>query len=1484
MGLKFEAVNPVPAFLVVPFSLFFILISVGPALGQWSTDPALNNPICAAAGAQSAPSIISDGSGGVIITWFDRRSGVDDIYAQRIDANGVPLWTSNGVAICTATGDQQYPNITSDGSGGAIITWEDQRTGSYDVYSQRISGAGTVQWTPDGVPICTATGGQFAPTITSDGSAGAIITWYDQRIGSTDIYAQRINGGGIVQWTGDGVILCAAAFGQSIPKIISDGSGGAIITWEDQRGSDIDIYAQRVNASGLAQWLTDGVPISTALSSQQFQTAEADGNIIADGLGGAIITWFDNRDFATNGFTQDIYAQRINASGVIQWTSNGTAICTAPDNQELPTAISDGSGGAIITWRDIRNGSNFDIYGQRISGGGAVQWTSDGVAICTAANTQFYPFGVPDGSGGAVIMWQDFRNGSNHDVYAQRMNASGAAQWTSNGVAITTAAGHQTDPTIASDGSGGGIITWVDARPAVIDIYGQRVRSDGLLGSPLPTISSFSPTSGPVGTTVTITGTNFSATPANNIVFFGATQATVTAASATSLTVTVPVGATYQPITVNVGGLIAYSASPFVVTFTGGGTIDACSFAAKVDFAAGTSPFSVSIGDIDGDGMADLAVANFNASNTVSVFRNTSSGAGSINYAAKVDFTTGTLPSSVSIGDLDGDGKADLAVANYSSNTVSVFRNTSSVGSISYAAKVDFTTGTSPLSVSIGDLDGDGKADLAVANLASFTVSVLRNTSSGVGDISYAAKVDFTTGTGPESVSIGDLDGDGKADLAVANYNSNTVSVFRNTASGPGSISYAAKIDFTTGSGSGPYSVSIGDLDGDGKADLAVSNVDNNTVSVFRNTSSGAGSISYAAKVDFTTGLGPYSVSIGDLDGDGNADLAVANATSATVSVFRNTSSGAGNISYAATVDFTTGLVPYSVSIGDLDGDGKADLAVANYNSNTVSVFRNTVSSLLPTITSFTPLSGPIGTSVTITGTNFDATPANNIVLFNGTASVVSLSTATSITTTVPVGATTGTISVTVGCNTATSGAVFTVGSTATITINTQPADFTACVGQTATFTTAATGTTNITYQWQFSPDGIVPFTDIINGGGYSNATTSTLSINTTGTFGLGRYQCRINGDFAAEVITFDEGLFINPPPAAPSTSGNTACSSTTVILMASGGFAGDYRWYTVASGGTAIAGQTNDTYTTPSLTTTTTYYVALDNGTCQGPRSPVTATITALPPAPGVTPGSACAPSASMILTASGGTSGQYRWYTVPTGGSSIPGETNSMYTTPILSASTTYYVSINNGTCESNRTSILAEIKSCNVTINTAPLSTELGGQVSLNIAPLVTTIGDLIDLNSIKVTQQPISGAPATVTTGILQVDYTGISFAGTDRLTIEACDMAARCAQQEFTIEVIGDIIIYNAVSPNGDGKNDVFLLQFIDLIPGSRDNHVVIFNRWGDIVFETQNYDNVNRVFRGLNKDGNELPTGTYYYQLLFSSTGQKRTGFISLRR
>ena len=471
-----------------------------------------------------------------------------------------------------------------------------------------------------------------------------------------------------------------------------------------------------------------------------------------------------------------------------------------------------------------------------------------------------------------------------------------------------------------------------------------------------PSITSVSPMIGIPSTSSIIIGANFNTTPANNIVYFGATRATVTAATSTSLTLIVPVGATYMPVSVdNIGcNRLAYSQYPFLPTYNNSAYMPGTfNFNTGVAFlTTGDVPVSVVIGDIDGDGKSDVAMANF-YSGTVSVFFNTSS-SGSIttgSFAAPVDFATGVNPYSLALGDLDGDGKLDLTVVNYGSNTVSVFRNTSTAGIInssSLATQVTFATGSVPYNIAIGDIDVDGKPDLIVANSISATVSILRNTciAGSINTSSFATQVEYTTGSLPSCVAIGDIDGDGKPDVVVANSNSNSVSVLRNTST-PGSInssSLATQVTFAAGYL--PNSVVIGDIDGDGKQDVVVANNnDTGEVSVLRNTST-AGSIissSLATKVAFPTmGSFPYSVAIGDIDGDGKPEVVATNTSSSTVSVFRNTSTaGSFNSSSLATqVTFATGDGAQCVAIGDIDGDGKSDLVLPT-GSNTLTILRN---------------------------------------------------------------------------------------------------------------------------------------------------------------------------------------------------------------------------------------------------------------------------------------------------------------------------------------------------------------------------------------------------------------------------------------------------------------------------------------------------------------------------------------------------------------
>jgi gliding motility-associated-like protein len=179
---------------------------------------------------------------------------------------------------------------------------------------------------------------------------------------------------------------------------------------------------------------------------------------------------------------------------------------------------------------------------------------------------------------------------------------------------------------------------------------------------------------------------------------------------------------------------------------------------------------------------------------------------------------------------------------------------------------------------------------------------------------------------------------------------------------------------------------------------------------------------------------------------------------------------------------------------------------------------------------------------------------------------------------------------------------------------------------------------------------------------------------------------------------------------------------------------------------------------------------------------------------------------------------------------------------------------------------------------------VTTTIGGQTSINLLDLISDADDNLVLFSLIVLVQPTSGAPTTITNGILLIDYTGINFTGTDELTIQVCDVFGECTQQQIEVEVIGDIEIYNAVSPNNDGLNDIFYIEYINLIPETQNNTVSIFNRWGSKVFEVEDYNNNDKVFKGLNENGNELPSGTYFYQIAFDSGKKQISGYLALKR
>ena len=315
-------------------------------------------------------------------------------------------------------------------------------------------------------------------------------------------------------------------------------------------------------------------------------------------------------------------------------------------------------------------------------------------------------------------------------------------------------------------------------------------------------------------------------------------------------------------------------------------------------------------------------------------------------FAAQQTFGTGgDDPYSVTAADINGDGKPDLIIANAGDHTVSVLLNTTAPGATtpSFATPQTFASGGQPYSVVAADVNGDGKPDLIVANFDN-TVSVLLNTTApGAVSPSFAAQQSFATGNVPISVTAADVNGDGKPDLIVANSSDNTVSVLLNTtAPGATTPSFATQQTFATGNV--PFSVTAADINGDGLPDLIVSNGSGNTVSVLLNTTApGATTPSFANQQTFATGNFPFSVTAADVNGDGKPDLIVANSIDGTVMVLLNTTGpGATTPSFAAQQTFATGTEPISVTAADVNGDGKPDLIVANYVDGTVSVLLNT--------------------------------------------------------------------------------------------------------------------------------------------------------------------------------------------------------------------------------------------------------------------------------------------------------------------------------------------------------------------------------------------------------------------------------------------------------------------------------------------------------------------------------------------------------------
>lgn len=389
------------------------------------------------------------------------------------------------------------------------------------------------------------------------------------------------------------------------------------------------------------------------------------------------------------------------------------------------------------------------------------------------------------------------------------------------------------------------------------------------------------------------------------------TVATGSAAFCPGETVQVTVPATVQSL----GGT---AAMPYVYYFTTAATGGSGSFSGGSDLSVSNQISSLTLGDVDGDGDLDALIGNA-AGNTINVCLNNGRGTFSSGATPSVSYD----PRSVAVGDVDGDGDLDLVTVHPGYNGLVGVRLNN--GSGSFSGGTDLPGFYRPSNVVLGDVDGDGDLDLVVTNLGDNSVAIQLNSGSGT----FSGGSVLAVGSRPDSVALGDVDGDGDLDIVVANNDvSGTVSLGLNAGNG----TFRRGTDLPAGSN--PSSVTLGNVDGDGDLDLVVADSGYNAIHIRLNNGSGL----FAGGSDLTVGVQPTSVTLGDVDGDGDLDLvAVNSAGSPRTSVGLN--DGSGTFSRGATPP--SGLAAQGVALGDVDGDGDLDFVTLDPISRSLTVRLN---------------------------------------------------------------------------------------------------------------------------------------------------------------------------------------------------------------------------------------------------------------------------------------------------------------------------------------------------------------------------------------------------------------------------------------------------------------------------------------------------------------------------------------------------------------
>jgi len=424
-------------------------------------------PVCTEKGGQVFPQLVADGKGGVIVTWFDYRSGEEDIYAQRITSKGELLWSINGVPVCKEKATQWYPKLVDDGEGGAFFVWADRRSGDFDIYAQQLDAKGTLLWPASGIAVCRAEGNQDKPQIVRNDNDRIFIAWSDGRPREPGVFVQSLDYNGKNFFAQNGIRVANNFVKETTPCIIKDTKGGCLVVWSDSHAGDSDVYMQKVSQNGEMLWGEASRPVISKSGLQE--------NPIIFGDSPFYVAWEES-----SGKAQKIYLQKITEDGYLIFDKEGILLSEGEHSAQQMDVSVDKDGDVNFCFQDNKEG-NFDIYAQKISKGGGYSWGKEGRVINNVSGSviqqNFKVIGEEDDS--FYFVFEDKRSGF-FNVYAQKLNLQGFLLWDTNGVCVEKEFFDQKNPDVALDGRGGAYVVWEDYRNySNPKIYLQHFNQEG---------------------------------------------------------------------------------------------------------------------------------------------------------------------------------------------------------------------------------------------------------------------------------------------------------------------------------------------------------------------------------------------------------------------------------------------------------------------------------------------------------------------------------------------------------------------------------------------------------------------------------------------------------------------------------------------------------------------------------------------------------------------------------------------------------------------------------------------------------------------------------------------------------------------------------------------------------------------------------------------------------------------------------------------